>query len=254
MLDEAAYTRMGLPPPRRPVDDSLQVIDAPALAGAEPAAPFLFTDYIQTNARRLVGRRVHRLLVLGCGHGLVVPILRQVWPRATLVGIDRNARALEYVQQATPAGPAPTEFLVGDMQAELPPGPFDLVYGAVPLSHIKYPTRVLDLAFEALAPGGTLWLREVREGLTRVLRPVDWCAPGNLVEATLARLGAHAGLSDDLPALLAAAGFVRVQAVPEAYSPEGAPRSLRRLPGVLLRPPGAPTSVPATNFIARRPR
>ena len=56
MLDEAAYTRMGLPPPRRPVDDSLQVIEAPALEGAEPAAPFLFTQYIQTNARRLVGR------------------------------------------------------------------------------------------------------------------------------------------------------------------------------------------------------
>ncbi len=254
MLDEAAYTRMGLPPPRRPVDDSLQVIEAPALADAEPAAPFLFTQYIQTNARRLVGRRVHRLLVLGCGHAPVAPILRQVWPRAALVGIDRDARALEQVRQATPDSPAPTEFLSGDMQAELPPGPFDLVYGAVPLSCIMYPTRVLDLAYEALAPGGTLWLREVRAGLARVLRPAAGGAPGSLVEATLARLGAHAGLIDDLPALLAAAGFVRVQPVPEAYSPEGTPRSLRRLPGVLLRPPAAEASVPATNFIARRPR
>jgi hypothetical protein len=170
------------------------------------------------------------------------------------VGIDRDAAALELARQTTPAGQGSTDFITGDMQAELPPGPFDLVYGAVPLSRIKYPIRVLELAHGALAPGGTLWLREARAGFARVVLPADGCAPGSLVEATLTRLGAHAGLVDDLPGLLAAAGFARVQAVPEAYSPAGTPRSLRRLPVALLRPPAATGSVPATNFIARRPR
>jgi SAM-dependent methyltransferase len=255
MLDEAAYSRMGLPPPRRPVDDSLQVVDQPAPESAElTAPPFLFTQYIQTNARRLVGRRVRRMLVLGCGAGQVAQVLRQVWPRAALVGIDRDAAALEQARQTTPAVPAPTEFITGDMQAELPPGPFDLVYGAVPLSYIKYPARVLELAFGALAPGGTLWLREPRAGIVRVLLPAAGPAPGSLVEAALTRLGAHAGLANDLPGLLAAAGFARVQSVPEAYSLAGTPRSLRRLPTALMRPPVAEGSVPATNFIARRPR
>lgn len=170
----------------------------------------LIARYVRAHARDFGGDNVQRILDVGSGDGLLGFALQDVLSDAAVVGIDRNpaavARANEHAQQEGRAA----EFIVGDIQAGLPAGPFDLVLMSLVLLHTHDVSALLNRAYAVLRPGGTLWVIDNIE----TSGPNSYVAQSEifrLLFTTLERIGGHPNILAELPQLAMNAGFTDYQ-------------------------------------------
>jgi SAM-dependent methyltransferase len=92
-----------------------------------------------------------RVLEIGCGTGNTLRVLRDVFPSASLVGMDLFAEGLRYARAETGAAL---------IQARLEAFPFTTCFHLVGLfdvlEHIEHDAAALDAIHNQLAPGGVL--------------------------------------------------------------------------------------------------
>ncbi len=150
---------------------------------------------------RVAPRRCARMLDVGCGPGHTTRLLADVFPDATVVGLDQSDAFLAEAR-ATLAGPRIT-FARADATAPLAVAPGDVVYSRFVLSHLRDRAAALAGWFAAVAPGGVLMVEEVESIVTpdAVLRTYLEIAAGLIADrdgdlylgpelaATAARLG-----------------------------------------------------------------
>ncbi|HWQ92265.1 MAG TPA: methyltransferase domain-containing protein [Clostridia bacterium] len=95
-----------------------------------------------------------RVLEVGCGNGNVLPVLRKIFPRGRLVGMDLFQEGLNYSRRRCEC-----ELVEGDvLHAPFPGGSFDVVGMFDVLEHIENDRAALGALHALLAPGGALVL------------------------------------------------------------------------------------------------
>ncbi len=169
----------------------------------------LFIRYIRAHARAFCGDKVHTILDGGCADGQLGFALQDVYPGATLTGVDRDAAVISRAQSRATQEQRPATFVQSDIQQGMPAGPFDLVFLSNILLHTQRPEAVLLHAYAVMGPGATLWVID-SNGETRdaTFPTASGTELATLFFKTLTRLGAHPNIASELPALLSAAGFV----------------------------------------------
>jgi len=98
------------------------------------------------------------VLDLGCGPGHTTAMLAEVFPSASVVGIDSSPA---FVAEADASAPARCRFTVGDVtRTPLPGAPADVVYGRFLLVHLPDPLATVAAWASELAPGGMVVVEE----------------------------------------------------------------------------------------------
>ncbi len=179
----------------------------------------LFSDYIRKNALRFAGDNVTSILDLGCGEGQLGFVLREIYPHARLVGIDKDEKAIAVAHNKAEAlGVANVEFVVGNIEETLPPGRFDLVYASVVMIHTRAHQRIAELVKDSLAPGGHFWVKDLdAEGVINAYDHPSYKKVAGMWFETLALVGAHPYITDELPGLLQQVGFDDIKREDEIY-------------------------------------
>lgn len=129
---------------------------APRTTRAFIAARWLLTPY-----RRIASFLPARgtLLDLGCGHGLFAFAALDEFPQLRIIGIDHDAERIRIAARASNGDAA---FSAGDV-LKPPAGTYEAI-ALLDLMHYFSPAdqeRIFVLAFEQLANGGVLLVREV---------------------------------------------------------------------------------------------
>jgi SAM-dependent methyltransferase len=173
------------------------------------------------------GAPVHHVLDIGCGPGVGTAVLAEAFPAATIVAVDGSPTMLE--QAAARAERLGLADRVTTRQADLPAdlaalGQADVIWASMVLHHVGDEAAALAQLRERLNPGGVLALVEKADPVRVLPADVDLGRPGlwaRLDAAWHAWFGGMraelpgAAVSDDYPAMLAAAGFeVLVDEVP----------------------------------------
>ncbi len=206
-----------MPPPNFYIFDDSEVEQARLLLQAE-----LFRTYIREHARDFVPQPPARILDLGCGIGHLAIELHALYPQADLVGIDRNPEMLATARQQPALAPPPqVRFVVGNIQEALPPGPFNLIYASMILTYLSDLPRAVDLIYAALAPGGTLWVKDMDSRSQEAAHDPDYKYLIDLFFNALRKAGSHPDLATELPPLLTAAGFSTLRVVDDEVYPLG---------------------------------
>jgi len=107
------------------------------------------------------GRTVRRVLELGTGTGETARRLLARHPDAFLVGVDESTEMLAAARASLPDGRVCLR--VGEIQAALPSGPFDLVASALCVHHLRSSQKrdLFTRVRAVLAPGGRFVLADV---------------------------------------------------------------------------------------------
>jgi ubiquinone/menaquinone biosynthesis C-methylase UbiE len=104
----------------------------------------------------------NRILEIGCGTGNLAIRIKQIYPRAQVVGLDPDLRALARARQKAEKNGLDIEFTPGFADAlPYPDGSFDRVLSALMFHHLlklEGGLRTLGEARRVLAPGGALHL------------------------------------------------------------------------------------------------
>jgi tRNA (cmo5U34)-methyltransferase len=153
-----------------------------------------YDELQRTLAEATRGLAAERILDLGSGTGVTARAVLAVHPQADLVGVDGSDDMLVHARRLVPGA----TFVVGELEAPLPPGPFDLVVSAFAVHHLDGPGKaaLFQRIAAALAPGGRFVLCDVVVAQGPVDHPVpleDGVDLPSRVEDQLAWLGA-AGL------------------------------------------------------------
>jgi SAM-dependent methyltransferase len=184
----------------------------------------IYLEPIRERAGRLADERVLRILDIGCGSGELTIMLREVFPEARVVGVDRDQLALAIARRILEErGITGVEYIAADVETELPEGPFDLVFASMVLYHTRRPERLLGNVHAALAPGGRFWSRDPLP----VARDENLLYAQRLLHAFLnaaEAVSANLHIAPRIPALLTDAGFLSVVLEREVY-PLGGPTS-----------------------------
>jgi L-threonylcarbamoyladenylate synthase len=143
----------------------------PALGGQYHFNPDTYADMIQTDIPQYArmqeeltaasGSGARRVLELGTGTGETARRLLEAHPEAFLVGVDESAAMLGVAASVLPGDRV--DLRVGEIEAQLPDGPFDLVASALCVHHLSGPQKA-DLfarVFSVLRPGGRFVLADV---------------------------------------------------------------------------------------------
>jgi SAM-dependent methyltransferase len=171
----------------------------------------LAAAYIEDHAATFLPQPPARILDLGTGPGFLALELHNLYPEAEVIGIDNNPAIITNARQRLAITPSPrVHFVVGNIQEALPPGPFDLVYASLVFLYLPDPARALELIYDVLAPGGTLWIKDLDIGSSESSDPNYQFLTSNLA-ASLRKAGYHVATTTELPPLLTAAGFTDVQ-------------------------------------------
>ena len=128
-------------------------------------------------AEEVAGLEPGTALDLGCGSGPNALMLAGLgW---SVLGVDWAERAIELARQAARELGLEATFVVGDLAAWRPRAQFDLVISTYALPGGEATRRVLEMARETLAPGGTLIVAEWDASMAEV-----WgLAEGDLISA-----------------------------------------------------------------------
>ncbi len=94
---------------------------------------------------------------LGCGPGYTTQLLAEVFPQATVVGLDNSE---SFVARARQAPRQRIEFAVADITRDLPGGPFDLLYSRYLLTHVARYEETVQRWAGQLAPRGVIAIEE----------------------------------------------------------------------------------------------
>ena len=102
----------------------------------------------------LIGRialdKPRSIVDLGCGTGNVTRILRDRWPRASIIGVDNSPQML------AEAGEAGIEWEQSDLSAWNPAGRHDLVFSNAALHWLPDHPALFGRLADKIAPGGVL--------------------------------------------------------------------------------------------------
>lgn len=187
-----------------------------------------------------------KILDVGCGEGLylhdVAEVLegRELISAATLYGIDINPAlietAIEYAGLSKPPRPY-LDFYVHDIRQPLETQPglfldrqsyFDFIFARSFLSFLPHSREKLSRLYEALAPGGVLYLRDIvyQQG------EEGWLSPHSALTPILQMgFGQLEALNEGTQVARATAGWLRqwgaglVQAIPERLVLGGASKT-----------------------------
>jgi amino acid adenylation domain-containing protein/non-ribosomal peptide synthase protein (TIGR01720 family) len=131
----------------------------------EPIPREQMREWVEATVAELRALAPRRVLELGCGSGL---LLRRLAPHCEVYfGTDVAAEALARIRQLEAHNPALAHVQLAQAAADapIPRGGFDLVVINSVVQYfpsVDYLLRVLDGAIEALAPGGTVFIGDVR--------------------------------------------------------------------------------------------
>lgn len=166
---------------------------------------------LRRNAYNLVGRNIKSILDIGAASGKLGFALQDLYPGTTLLGIDRDAQAIAQAQAEAQRQDRSAEFVVGDVLAELPAGPFDLVFASTIAVHLSMPAKLVAAAYQVLHPGGWLWVRDLHRNLAETNYHPSFNRLMYLFLDTLAKLGASPYVMDTMPQMMSDAGFTAVR-------------------------------------------
>jgi tRNA (cmo5U34)-methyltransferase len=101
----------------------------------------------------LAGCELRLVLDLGAGTGLLAGAVAAVYPSSELVLFDGAAAMLE---QARGSLGERASYVLGDLNEELPAGPWDAVVSAMAIHHLEHPAKrgLFERIYAALSPGG----------------------------------------------------------------------------------------------------
>lgn len=141
------------------------------------------------------------VLEIGCGTGNLTARVHRAHPRATVVGVDPDPRALARAERKVSVGNG-IEFVRGYVQ-NLPfgDGEFDRILSSMMWHHLDQQTKTTAASeiFRVLRPGGSLHLVDIGGDMS----PSD-----GFVARRFLRSGHAAGnLGDAIPSLLRGVGF-----------------------------------------------
>lgn len=167
----------------------------------------LIANYVRDHARELCGDDVKHILDVGSGQGQLGFALQDLYPGASLTGVERDSLAVAHANQQAQQEGRNAHFVEGDVHEGLPAGPYDLVLMSLILAHTQRPAAVLEAAYAVMQPGATLWVMDASE-----LMAGDGTDSANdqlfrLLIDTMQKLGVHPNILAELPELTSAAGF-----------------------------------------------
>jgi tRNA (cmo5U34)-methyltransferase len=104
-------------------------------------------------ALELAGCELRRVLDLGAGTGMLARAVATAHPDCELVLLDGSAAMLE---QARHSLGERASYVLGDLDGELPAGPWDAVVSALAIHHLEHPgkRRLFERVHAALSPSG----------------------------------------------------------------------------------------------------
>ncbi len=154
------------------------VIQAKVYSAAFKKAIGLALDKFELRAKLQDPNATFRVLDLGCGEGLYIPILTEFLAeqgaRAKLgiVGLDRDVNAITTAQEYLNAlGIQNAQVYVHDLTQPFnqlvdinlsnPENHFDLVVASVVLMHLRGVRRVLDNIYQVVKPGGAFYTKDM---------------------------------------------------------------------------------------------
>ena len=110
------------------------------------------------------------ILDLGSGTGVTARNVLDVHAGATLVGLDSSDHMLAHARVLVPEA----TFTVGELEGELPPGPFDLVTSAFAIHHLDGDAKadLFGRIADVMRPGGCFVMLDVVTPVAPVERPV----------------------------------------------------------------------------------
>jgi ubiquinone/menaquinone biosynthesis C-methylase UbiE len=148
-------------------------------------------------------------LDVGCGPGDVMRQMgERVGPGGQVTGFDTDAAVgRAAVERLNAAGSAGYDFVAGDvLSAELPPGPFALVFARLLLLHLPDPVEALRRMWDRTAPGGTLAIIDFDlRTITVAAGPI--AEVGRVSAAVFAEAGLDHNLGASIPGYFARAGI-----------------------------------------------
>ena len=129
-----------------------------------------------------------RLLDVGCGAGNYTLKLLGRLPRLDVTLIDLSRPMLERAEQRTKAaGAASVRVVQEDIRtAALGKGTFDVIVAAAVLHHLRSDEEwraVFRKLFDALAPGGSLWIFDLVDGEIPAVHAAAWQRYGAYLES-----------------------------------------------------------------------
>lgn len=138
-------------------------------------------DAEQLMVDHLFRGEVQRALDLGCGDGHMIAVVRERWPKASVVGLDISPVLAEAAQHRF-SDKAAAEIHVHDLMEPLSSklGKFDVVVSALAIHHLpdQRKRKLFAEVFELLRPGGAFYDLDVVTAPTEELHAISQSAFG----------------------------------------------------------------------------
>jgi ubiquinone/menaquinone biosynthesis C-methylase UbiE len=120
-----------------------------------------YKKHMRWSAERLVAAPAGQILDVCCGTGLSSEVLLEVYPKATLTGLDASNGMLDVARQKPQLSRA--TFVHGDAMDPMGAGctgPYDAIFLAYGIRNLPQPDRCLEQLHRLLVSGGRLCFHE----------------------------------------------------------------------------------------------